>query len=139
MKKGFSLIELLTVIVVLGILIAITMPTIVDVIRNSRVNACEEHVRGIINAAKNYHTQVGSGIKNKSELNSGESLAGTIKLNTLKDEGFLEEEKLKSPIDDAPMGEYIVVVNFDFANNQFTYNLYEKYEDTEKVLFTCDV
>jgi type IV pilus assembly protein PilA len=53
-KKGFTLVELLAVIVILGIILVIAVPNIMKVIDNAKQNAYENQKRLIINAARNY-------------------------------------------------------------------------------------
>ena len=45
MKKGFTLIELLAVIVILGVLLLIAVPSIQNVIKNTRKSAFEKSVQ----------------------------------------------------------------------------------------------
>lgn len=47
-KKGFTLVELLAVIVILAIILAIAVPSISDMIKNSKRNAFEADVKLII-------------------------------------------------------------------------------------------
>jgi prepilin-type N-terminal cleavage/methylation domain-containing protein len=47
-KKGFTLVELLAVIVILGIILAIAVPSITGLIANQRRNAFEANVKMII-------------------------------------------------------------------------------------------
>ncbi|MEH7176385.1 type IV pilin protein [Neobacillus vireti] len=56
-QKGFTLIELLAVIVILGILAAIAIPSISNIIQNSRVDAVKTDALAIMNAGKLYLTQ----------------------------------------------------------------------------------
>ncbi|MGI6324539.1 MAG: type II secretion system protein [Bacilli bacterium] len=53
-KKGFTLVELLAVIVILGIILAIAIPNILNLINNSKEQAYESQKRFIIDAAKKY-------------------------------------------------------------------------------------
>ena len=56
-KKGFTLIELLAVIVILAIIALIAVPTVLDIIEDSRKSAVEESGRNIARAAETYYMQ----------------------------------------------------------------------------------
>lgn len=49
MKKGFTLVELLAVIVILGIVAVITSPLIQNVIESSKMNAFKSSINSIVN------------------------------------------------------------------------------------------
>ncbi len=53
-KKGFTLVELLAVIVILAVIALIATPMIMDVIEKSRRGAAIESVNGILEVAENY-------------------------------------------------------------------------------------
>lgn len=53
-KKGFTLVELLAVIVILAIILAIAIPGISNVINSSKEQAYESQKELIVNAAKKY-------------------------------------------------------------------------------------
>ncbi|MGN7478845.1 type II secretion system protein [Solibacillus silvestris] len=55
-EKGLSLVELLAVIVILGIVAAIAVPAIGNIIENSRYNAVKADAINVINAANLYYT-----------------------------------------------------------------------------------
>ena len=54
-KKGFTLVELLAVITLIGILGLITVPIINNTIKNSRKKAFKETLNAIVDAAKIYN------------------------------------------------------------------------------------
>lgn len=54
-KKGFTLVELLVVITLVGVLGLITVPIINDVIKDSRKKAFKETVIAVVEAAKIYN------------------------------------------------------------------------------------
>ena len=56
MKKGFTLVEILAVFVVLGIISMITVPAIGNVIHMSKEKAYDKQIELIINASRSYMT-----------------------------------------------------------------------------------
>lgn len=53
MNKGFTLIELIAVIIILGVVSSISYPKILDVIEKSKISAFDSAKKNIISAAKN--------------------------------------------------------------------------------------
>ena len=58
-NKGFTLVELLAVIVVLAIIALITIPTISGVINKARLNSLKDSAYGLIDASNLYYAQYG--------------------------------------------------------------------------------
>lgn len=85
MKRGFTLVEVLGVMLIISLLILFVIPAITAVIRNSRENLYEVQIKNIEKAAKEW------GAENLSLLpdNSGESI--TIFLHNLKVDGFIDK------------------------------------------------
>ena len=52
-RKGFSLIELIGMVVILGILMIITVPNIASILKNNRENIVKEDINKIVSGAKN--------------------------------------------------------------------------------------
>lgn len=48
-KKGFTLVELLAVIVILAVILVIAVPRITDVIRKTRISSLESTAKLIVN------------------------------------------------------------------------------------------
>jgi len=79
-EKGFTLVELLAVIVILGIIGAIAVPSIAGVIENSKKDAHIANAQSLLEAARLY--DVSDDIENTG---------GTVKYSTLKTNGFIDE------------------------------------------------
>lgn len=56
-EKGFTLVELLAVIVILGIIVAIAIPAISNIVDKARNDADEQEVALILDAARLYEIQ----------------------------------------------------------------------------------
>ncbi|MET3574638.1 prepilin-type N-terminal cleavage/methylation domain-containing protein [Bhargavaea ullalensis] len=77
-EKGLTLIELLAVIVILGIIAAIAIPAIGNIIENSRYNAVKGDALNVLSAAQIYYSET----KTDTE--------GDVSVDKLKTDGYLE-------------------------------------------------
>ena len=98
-NKGFSLMELLAVIVILAMIALITTPLILNVIQSSREKAFMDTAHGLIVAAGTYQTE-------KQALNEDTTLSINYKTST-------DDEKNQLKVDgDLPdAGEFVVDEN----------------------------
>ena len=58
LKKGFTLVELLAVIVILAVIALITTPIITGVLRDSREEAFKDSVSSLISITQNYYASI---------------------------------------------------------------------------------
>lgn len=119
-KKGFTIIELIMVIVIISILSLVLVPNIITFNNKNKIKSCESLEKNIISAAKIYVTN------NKYDLGFGCSEAKKIKLKTLVNSG-----DLSSPITNPVTGEKLklegtdankVEVSYNCDTKTFTYN-----------------
>ncbi|GAA4066268.1 competence type IV pilus major pilin ComGC [Amphibacillus indicireducens] len=82
-EKGFTLVELLAVIVILGIVVAIAIPAIGSVIDNARGDAEDAKITMIVDAARLY------------EVQEGALPEAGVSVGTLISEGYLDERQGK--------------------------------------------
>lgn len=109
-KKGFTLVELLAVLVILGILALIIFPSVSDTLEASRKSAYEKQVKVLETAAEKWGTE---NIELLPDNFSGEVLA--IDFNTLYISGQITEY----PVIDPRTGEVLEGCILATYNNQY--------------------
>ncbi len=128
-NKGFTLVEILAVITIVGLLALITIPTVDSMIRSSKEDAYVIQKDAILSSLKNYASA------NPFVLpsNKGETLNRTI--GELKLAGFLEVET-KNPINDLCFSNDTILVITRTTNN-YKYS----FLDEENIVFSdeCEV
>ena len=77
-EEGFTLVELLAVIVILGIIVAIAIPAIGNVIKKAQDDSATQEVALVEDAARLYFT-------------IEDSAATEVTVEVLKDKGYLEK------------------------------------------------
>ena len=120
MKKGFTLVELLAVIIILGIIALITFPIVDKSIENSKQAALERTIDSILDAAHDYS------IQNKLGYSTEEN---TLSLDQLKNSGFLEVEII-NPVTNKEM-QGCVLYKWDEVNKQYVF----RYDEECKVAY----
>ena len=122
MKKGFTLVELLAVIIALGIVVGIVVPGITKIMEQSRTKAFEASVKGYIKAAdmdnsdrgglKNYYS-IADGMVTEDKTNenidvqTGTSENGTLEIdNKGKTNGVIYNNRYCAKIIDSKINIY---------------------------------
>ena len=120
-KKGFTLIELIATLIIVGIIALIAYPVVNSTIKNSKQKSYNDQVELIIEANKKL------GLKN-TDLLPEDDETSKIYLNTLIQEGLLKNvsnEGLINPLDDTIM-DGCVVIKYSSEYNQYTYEYIEE-------------
>ena len=114
-KKGFTLVELLGVLVVLGLISVIIVPKVIDSITTSKESAYQTQVETIENAAKKY------GISNDL-LYPKEGEKKYIAVKDLIAVGELSDKEIINPKTGNKMNGYVLVeYNSDYQQYEYTY------------------
>ena len=112
-QKGFTLVELLAVIIILGVISLIVIPTVNGVLKKQKNKLYEKQVNTIENAT------IGWGAENTSSLpNLDESIY--VSLDDLVKGGYLKKTDIKDPRNgDTLTG--CVRIFYDSSYNQYNY------------------
>ena len=97
MKKGFSLVELLAVVVILGLVVLISIPIVNNSINKSKEKAREVQIEEIIKAAKKY------AIKNSYVLPENVGSHTSIEIETLINENYIDTDQIIDPVTETPI------------------------------------
>lgn len=112
-KKGFTLIELMAIIIILGIISLIVVPTVNDTLKKQKVRLYEKQVDTIEKAAESWSSV------NTNELPEiGENIC--VELDLLVSSGFLGNSDIKDPRSNELM-DGCVNITYDSSYNQYVY------------------
>ena len=92
MKKGFTLAELLAVIVILGLIAVITIPVVTKTLSSYKIRLCNKQIGNIEEAARVW------GSDNLLTLPDSETDPLTIHLEDLQNGGYIAKD-IKDPVD----------------------------------------
>lgn len=118
-KKGFTLTELIGVIVLLGIIALISVPILNKVIKNAKEKAYNAQVKEIVSAAKKWGTE------HDSELPKINKNYKSVSLKELVKDGYLEEDKILNPRNDEDLVEAGYCVNIKYNSKKYSYEFSE--------------
>lgn len=121
-QKGFTLIELIAVIVILALIALVVFPAINGVLKDSRENAYDSQISIIEKAAKEYY------LENYKELPE-ENGCTYVSIETLISKGYISDEELdeKSQIIDPKTNEPLTgFVEVQYDSNQYNYKFVEE-------------
>ena len=113
-KKGFTLMELLGVIVILGVLVLIMFPPILNQIKKSKQEIRNSTKTLIIDAAKDYYED---NINNYKKM---EGMTYCININTLTSEGYLNSKIKDENISDLSNTK---IIKMTYHNEKFDYDV----------------
>ena len=111
MKRGFTLVELLAVIVVLAAIIAIVVPTVSNVLTDSKKSLSKVQIKNIENAAKQYY------------LSEGNNANTCVNLSYLIENKYLNGEEIIDPDKKETM---LGSVKITFNGSQYNYEYNEE-------------
>lgn len=116
MKKGFTLAELLGVLVVLALIAMITFPVVTNSLSSSKIKLCDAQLKQIENAARAYgadHLEI-------LPANSGDTY--NVTLATLSSEGYIDS-KIENPVTGKKFNANSVYVTITRENKKYTYEI----------------
>ena len=117
MKKGFTLVELLGVVVVLSIVLILSVPSIINTFRRANQNDYEAYLQTLFTAAEN-HIELNRGYFDQLNDPSGEVY---LSINTLRDLGLITQRGIDPETGDNLDEEFTIVVK-QGAGGQLDYS-----------------
>jgi len=132
MKKGFTLIELIAVIILLAAIALLTYPAITGMINDSREKGYKEQINLILEAAHKW------GIENVDKLD--ETYETVIPLDKLINEGYIAKTDNGMLIDPRTDEEIngCVVISYTSSFNQYEYNFSDQCRQVQPPVFNVN-
>lgn len=124
--NGFTLIELIAVVAILGLIALIVYPAITSVIRNSRESAYEDQVNVIVKAAQEWS------IDNANTL-PDDGTVYRVSVDTLVDGGYISNDEVKDPRNSSRNLTGNVEIKYDSSIHQFTYTYVDNASETNEI------
>lgn len=122
MKKGFTLAELLGIIIVLGVIMMITFPIISKTIKDSKEEAYDMQVKMILESARSW------AVDNANSLpDAGVQLK--LYISDLIQGGYIKESQdgvLINPSDESKTMDGCVIIEYSNEYNQYIYEYDEE-------------
>lgn len=113
-KNGFTLVELLAVIIILGLIMAIVVPSLLDTLKDSKEKAYQTNVEMVKTATESY---INMSFDNyKARFNSPGYV--TINVSLLIEDGFLKPD-IKNPKTGEALTGSVVVTKV--SENKYNY------------------
>lgn len=113
-NKGFTLLELLGVVIILGVLSMITFPIILNQIKNAKQGIKESTKTLIIDAAKDYYED---NINNYDKI---EGMTYCIDINTLTDNDYLNKNLKDENLNNIDISKKVKLI---YHNEKFNYEV----------------
>lgn len=117
MKKGFTLVELLAVIVIIGLLALVAYPAILRIISDSKNSSYNTQVALIEKAAKEWAVEHPMNLPDISDPNCSKC----IMISQLTSEGYLSKDEITNP----KGGTFNGGVKVSCASNKYEYQYQE--------------
>lgn len=126
MKKGFTLIELILVILLLSIIALISIPVITGITKDAKNKTYDQQLEAIYNAARNYATKNPRILPEEDEYDSS-----CISVTDMQKAGVLESKDIINPAyseeckdNEKCRSEYlngVVIITWNIDNNKYKY------------------
>ncbi len=118
MKKGFTLAELLGVIVILGLIALITVPAVTDSLKTYKSNLCETQLKEVVSAARTWAADN----DNILLLPTTDGETYTISLATLSEYGYIDK-KVNNPVTKEEFDPDTTLVKITRSGKRYTYEI----------------
>ena len=124
MKKGFTLVELLAVLTVLGIIALISYPVVTKQINDSKEKSYKNQIKTIVNAANRWAFDNDNLLP--YEENGNTSI--NVSIETIQQAGYLQSGDVIDPRNDEPMVGCIEIT-YDKTYKQHEYKYVKECDD----------
>lgn len=124
MKKGFTLVELLSVIIIIGVVAVIVFPVVMNSIKKARQNAYDIQVRDIEEIGRKWAAE------HMAYLDYTHLNTVGVPLQSLINSNYVENSSIMDPRDKSQMNGCVIITYEDFSS-QYQYHYIEsKCEET---------
>ena len=136
-NKGFSLVEVLAVVVILSVLATIMVPTVSHIINQNKENNYKNVEKSILNAAKMYVSD------NRYDMSIGECNDGVAAVTSFSDNrimlttltSYLSSDIIVNPKDDSKKLDFnnsYIIIKFNCNSKKFIYEEFGVVDEGKK-------